>query len=57
VAGLADRLNTKVMLRRRNLYDEDDAHCILCTAGIDEDLDHLFFGYAFSKRCWERIGI
>jgi hypothetical protein len=47
---LLDRLNTKVMLRRRNLFDEEDeVHCVLCTEGIDEDLDHLFFS-ALSPR-------
>jgi hypothetical protein len=45
------------MLRRRNLFDEDDEHCVLCTTGIDEDLDHLFFDCPFSKRCWEKIGM
>lgn len=54
---LVDRLNTKTMLRRRNLYVEDHAYCILCTEGIDEDLDHLFFIYPFSERCWEVTGI
>jgi hypothetical protein len=54
---LVDRLNTKTMLRRRNLYAEDDAHCILCTGRIDEDLDHLFFDCPFSKSCWEKIGM
>ena len=54
---LVDILNTKTMLRKRNLFDEDDEHCVLCTAGIDEDLDHLFFDCPFSKRCWEKIGM
>jgi hypothetical protein len=55
---LVDRLNTKVILKRRNLFDEeDDAHCVLHVEGMDEDLDHLFFECDFSKRCWEKIGI
>jgi hypothetical protein len=54
---LVDRLNTKTMLRRRNLYSEENAHCILCLAGIDEDLDHLFFECSFSRRCWNKIGL
>jgi hypothetical protein len=54
---LVDRLNTKTMLRRRNLFTEDDDHCVLCTGGIDEDLDHLFFECPFSRSCWEKIGI
>jgi hypothetical protein len=48
---LVDRLNTKTMLRRRNLSDEDDdEHCMLCPAGTEEDLDHLFFDCPFAKR-------
>jgi hypothetical protein len=54
---LVDRLNTKVMLRRRNLFNEPNAHCVLCAAGIDEDIDHLLFDCSFSRRCWGRIGI
>lgn len=55
---LVDRLNTKVMLKRRNLSDEDDdAQCVLCTEAIDEDWDHLFFGCSFARRCWRKIGI
>lgn len=54
---LVDRLNTKTMLRRRHMLAEDDARCILRTAGIDEDLDHLFFDCPFAKRCRNKIGI
>lgn len=55
---LVDRLNTKVMLKRRNLSDEDDdAQCVLCTEAIDEDWDHLFFGCSFARRCWRKFGI
>jgi hypothetical protein len=54
---LVDRLNTKEMLQRRNIFHEANAHCVLCTAGIDEDLDHLFFNCVFSRSCWEKIGI
>jgi hypothetical protein len=55
---LVDRLNTKTMLRRRNLSDEDDDdHCVLCPTGTEEDLDHLFFDCPFAKRCWEKIGM
>lgn len=54
---LVDRLNTKTMLQRRNLFSEENAHCVMCTEGIDEDIDHLFFRYSFSRRCWQRIGI
>lgn len=39
-----DRLNTKVMLKRRNLFDEDDdVSCVLCSSGAKVDLEHLFF--------------
>ena len=32
-------------------------HCVLCTEGIDEDWDHLFFRCSFARRCWDKIGI
>lgn len=54
---LVDRLNSKMMLRRRNLSNEDDDHCTLCMEQIDEDIDHLFFDCPFTKSCWLKIGI
>lgn len=54
---LVDRLNTKTMLRRRNLYVDDEVHYVLCNEGADEDIDHLFLNCPFAKRYWEKIGI
>lgn len=52
---LVDRLNTKTMLRRRHLNIEDDALCVLCNMGIEEDMDHLFFDCPFARQCWNYI--
>lgn len=52
---LVDRLNTKTMLRRRHLNIEDDALCVLCNTGIEEDVDHLFFDCSFARQCWSYI--
>jgi hypothetical protein len=55
---MVDRLNTKTMLRRRNLNVEDnDTFCVLCARNCEEDIDHLFFGCEFAKTCWSAIGI
>jgi hypothetical protein len=55
---LVDRLNTETMLRRTNLnVGDNDAFCILCTSNCEEDVDHLFFGCDFAKRCWSAVGI
>jgi hypothetical protein len=55
---MVDRLNTKTMLRRRNLnVDDNDTVCILCAGNCEEDIDHLFFDCEFAKRCWTTIGI
>lgn len=53
---LVDRLNTKTMLKRIHLFNEENAHCVTCDAGIEEDIDHLFFSCEFAKSCWEKIG-
>jgi hypothetical protein len=53
-----DRLNTKTMLKHRNFNVEDnDTFCVLCTSNCEEDIEHLFFGCEFAKRCWSAIGI
>ena len=52
---LVDRLNTKTMLRRRNLNVQDDTLCVMCSAGIEEDIDHLFFECPFAVQCWASI--
>lgn len=45
---LMDRLNTKTMLRRRNLNVQGDVYCVMCNASIEEDIEHLFFECPFA---------
>jgi hypothetical protein len=52
---LVDRLNTKTMLRRRHLNIEDDTLYVLCSTGMEEDIDHLFFECPFTVQCWNYI--
>ena len=52
---LVDRLNTKTILIRRHIHVHNDDHCVMCTAGVDETIDHLFFLCPFAWECWNRI--
>lgn len=55
---LADRLNTRNMLRRRNCTLQDNTYgCLLCPNPPEETLEHLFFKCTFSASCWETLGI
>lgn len=55
---LADRLNTRNMLRRRNLLIRDNNYaCLLCADPPEETVEHLFFQCPFSAACWGRLGI
>ena len=55
---LADRLNTRNMLRRRHFrVQNDDYTCLLCLHPPEEDIVHLFFTCPFSQRCWDALGI
>jgi hypothetical protein len=56
---MVDRLNTKTMLKRRNISsgDEDEPHCVTCNDGADEDIEHLFFSCSFARNCWVKINI
>jgi hypothetical protein len=49
---LVDRLNTKTMLRRRNIGDRQDDNCVLCSTGEEETIEHLFFSCPFESLCW-----
>jgi hypothetical protein len=40
---LADRLNTKDLLRRRHKHLDEGYHCVLCHEQVDETSLHLFF--------------
>lgn len=53
---LRDRLNTRNLLRRKNMI-LDDYNCTLCTTNQEETCFHLFFECPFSKECWDSIPI
>jgi hypothetical protein len=48
---LKDRLNTRTILRRRNVFLENYS-CAFCTLNVEEDLLHLFFHCPFAASCW-----
>jgi hypothetical protein len=54
---LVDRINTRNMLRRRNMDIGSVFSCMLCDTGLEETRNHLFFCCPFSSSCWSEIGI
>jgi hypothetical protein len=54
---LADRLNTRDILRRRHKHLEEGYHCVLCHVQVDETSLHLFFDCSSSITRWYSIGI
>jgi hypothetical protein len=54
---LMDRLNTKSMLKRRNMLAEEEVNCIMCNLGEEEDIDHLFFSCPFAQQCWQKLNV
>jgi hypothetical protein len=54
---LVDRINTRDMLRRRNMDIGSVFSCMLCDTGLDETRNHLFFCCPFSSSCWSEIGM
>ena len=52
-----DRLNTKDLMVRKHWVLEDGPACPLCTTGVVETRDHLFFGCSFAADCWNLVGI
>jgi hypothetical protein len=53
---LKDRLSTRNILQRKSMtlpcYD-----CVLCTANIEETLEHLFLHCPFATACWGLLGL
>ena len=49
---LQDRLNTRGLLQRKNLFVEDYT-CVMCNEGSLETRDHLFFYCRFAQACWK----
>lgn len=54
---LNDRLNTFDMMDRRHCNRSNISTCRLCSVGMLQDWNHLFFSCPFSARCWNKIGI
>lgn len=55
---LADRINTRNMLRRRGMSLQNNNYgCLLCSGAPEETVEHLFFKCPFSTACWEKLGI
>jgi len=53
---IRDRLSTRNLLRRKNMYLEDYNY-VLCHNGPEETCFHLFFECPFSSDCWNSINI
>lgn len=53
---IKDRLSTRNILKRKNMYLEDYS-CVLCSSGLEETCFHLFFECPFSQDCWHSINI
>lgn len=53
---LRDRLNTRNLLRRKNM-ELEDYNCVLCNTDCEETSFHLFFECPFSTACWNTIPI
>jgi len=54
---LADRLNTRDILRRRHKHLEEGYRCVLCHDQVDETSLHLFFECSSSASRWFAVGI
>jgi len=54
---IADRLNTRNMLRRRHFHLDAGYNCVLCSASPEEDVWHLFFDCQFSRECWATLNV
>ena len=52
-----DRLNSRNMLRRRNLHIDSGYSCVMCNSGSEEDILHLFFDCPFAASCWQSLHI
>jgi hypothetical protein len=50
---LSDRLNTRNMLRRRNICLNTGYSCMLCHNPPKETVEHLIFHCSFAKQCWD----
>jgi len=53
----SDRLNTRNLLKRKNMLLQSGYRCIMCTNPPEETVEHLFFHCPFSKDCWNILGM
>ncbi|GJN28880.1 hypothetical protein PR202_gb17052 [Eleusine coracana subsp. coracana] len=55
---MMDRLNTRNLLRRKNLkIQNNDYSYVTCRQCVEETAMHLFFKCSFSTSCWDWLGI
>ena len=54
---LADRVNTRNMLKRRQYNIGNNVNCAICSCNVEETVEHLFFTCPFSQRCWRKVGM
>jgi hypothetical protein len=52
-----DRLNTLDIMQRKHWYVESGYECSICTDGVLETSQHLFFTCVFATQCWDFLGI
>lgn len=53
---IKDRLNTRNLLRRRNM-PLNSYNCVLCNMLVEETSNHLFLDCSFARMCWANIDI
>ncbi|XP_066334538.1 uncharacterized protein [Miscanthus floridulus] len=53
---LKDRLSTRNILRRRNMF-LPSYNCVLCGLETEETVQHLFLQCQFAKECWHILQI
>lgn len=53
---LRDRLNTRNLLHRKNMFLESYSY-VLCIEDTEETITHLFFDFPFSQACWLYLDI
>lgn len=51
-----DRLSTRNLLRRKNMFLED-YNCVVCSLCTEETLLHLFVNSPFAEQCWNTLGL
>jgi hypothetical protein len=52
---LLDRLNTRNMLKRRQMVIDSGFNCLMCTSPPEETLEHMLFFCPFRMQCWDSL--